>query len=443
MAKRVRPAPLPEELHKGAAVLHSGGVRGVITESYVSLDEFWLSDPASGPGEYVRDADGAAKVFKCQDLELAVAPEPSRRKPNPGAEASAAASASSGKGLAARVLLIGGEPQMLQILDHFGEPDTSEPKRPSQQVLAIPCSSCECSLRCASFDAWRRDICDGTTCPLVGVAADGVDEGVITVARRQRPDIPVKLRPFHLKQFVDSHGTELRRLEGFYCLAAVTVPFGQDDIALSDPWEARWKKQVCCQLDVGLSADGSFEVGDDSAEATARRALVESCGVRLSDGLWSEAYQLQVRHKLRADLPYVYSDGLAKVFVILLPENAAGLPEDGALRFSSPDAVAPRATAGAAAAPALGQASNWQSRSTKDWEAHQDEFKDLPKLPTDWIRIRSKKNAQIYYWNTKSNKPQFEIPLPEGWTKQFSKSTGKTYYFNAKKKTSSFDIPTE
>merc|ERR1712107_95943 len=88
-----------------------------------------------------------------------------------------------------------------------------------------------------------------------------------------------------------------------------------------------------------------------------------------------------------------------------------------------------------------------QGKTVKEWEEEQrTEFANEPKLPTGWIRVRSRKSGDVYYFNKKTQESTFdfpELPLPKGWTKQVSKSSGKVYYFHAQRGTSTFELPKE
>merc|ERR1711879_394815 len=57
-------------------------------------------------------------------------------------------------------------------------------------------------------------------------------------------------------------------------------------------------------------------------------------------------------------------------------------------------------------------------KTVLDWALEQEEFKDMPKLMTNWIRIRSSTSNKIYYMNTLTGESQFTEPMPElapGW----------------------------
>lgn len=433
-AKEARKAPKPEELHKGAVVIYAPGKRGVVRDAYGPLDEFWIADESTN--ELVRDpATNDIKSFKSAELKL-----PPPQKPQ---------AADEGGGIAARVLLIGGEQHMLQVLEHFGPPDASQRQEP-QQLLAIPCASAKCGPFCARFDPMSREMCDPQVCPMCHVASDGVDEAMMKLAQSFRPDIHVAIRSYHLKQAVEQIGPDMHKLQGKFALTSVTLPYSQEDIEQVQGWQKYYREEVRCQIDIGVTADGAHEDGEDTPDKTARRALGETCGVCISDGLWSEETQFALRRKMGVDIPLKFWDGeQCKVFVIIIPDDAKASTEDAILVFSE-GAGSGRSShaamlSAASAAPAKGSSGGDASSGTKTvswWRVNQDQFKHLPQLPTDWIRIKSKSD-DIYFFNVKTQKSMFDFPLPDGWTKQTSKSTGKTYYFNAKKRKSMFEIPTE
>lgn len=278
-------------------------------------------------------------------------------------------------------------------------------------------------------------MCSKEDCPLLNLAADGIDESMFVLARRLRPDIFIDTRAFHLKQATEQIGPDLKKMEGYYCLSAVTLPFGQNDLSKSTGWERYWMEEVRCQIDLGVSAEGAKEKGENTLEDTAKRALGEACGLCLADYIWSEDTQLKLRRRLGVDMPLKFWDGPeTKVYLLIMPEDVTPVAEKGLLMFG--DSKSTPAEGEGAAGPG--------GKTIAEWKSDQSQFKDMPKLPEGWIRIRSRTNQkEIYYWNTRTNKPSYEVPLPEGWTKQKSKSTGKVYYFNAKKRKSTFDIPTE
>jgi len=421
-----------------------GQQRGVVRDAYGPLDEFWVADERTDA--LVRDADGEIIAFKSKDLQLAAPLPAAEEKPQI-------------EGIAARVLLVGTEEHMLRILEHFGCPDMARRHDP-QQLLAIPCSSCRCGPQCARFDAFSREMCCVETCPMLHVAVEGIDENMRKLGASLRDDIHVGVRAFHIKQAIEQLGPDLQRLEGYYCLSAVTVPFSREEIEATSGWERYWREEVRCQIDLGASASAAHAPGEESPEATARRALRDYCGVTLSDALWQEEGQFRLRHHIGIDLPLKFWDGPdTKAFVLVLPPDAYGRRRGGALEFTQPPGGEYDVTRGpddgveAAGAPPPPQPAGGPSqqgggdgggKTISQWRLEQDQFKDLPKLPDGWIRIKSRhEGGEIYYYDTKTQKSSLEFPLPEGWTKQVSKTTGKTYYFHAKRRKSQFDVPTE
>lgn len=83
-------------------------------------------------------------------------------------------------------------------------------------------------------------------------------------------------------------------------------------------------------------------------------------------------------------------------------------------------------------------------RTVLDWSYDQAQFAHLPALPADWIRVQSSA-GKIYYLNTVTGKATFKEPreLPPGWEELKSRSTGKVYFWNAEKQKSQFERPTE
>merc|ERR1712242_137442 len=76
-----------------------------------------------------------------------------------------------------------------------------------------------------------------------------------------------------------------------------------------------------------------------------------------------------------------------------------------------------------------------RGKSIRQWLKEQDQWKEEPALPPGWIRIKSRANGDVYYFNKATKEatfrfPEVEAPLPAGWTKQKSSSTGRTYYFH-------------
>lgn len=405
-----KPAQL-EDLYKGARVRYSGGRTGVVADLWPMLDEFWIRDVQSG--EIIRDEFGAQRVFRSSDLQIQAQP---KKLPPTNVGASQG-----------RVLLIGTQDHMLSILRKFGAADTSTRKDP-QMVLAFPCSDCCCGSNCAEFDPMGRNLCD-MECPMMKLAIDGLDDDMLEFARNQRPDTLVAVRPYHLKQAHEALGEELQRLEDHFCLSAVSVPYGLADIrSTSDATEREIKEQVRCQIDIGVSSEGFLEPGDASLQQAAKRSLSESLKISLADELWTDERQQQIRRGLGvAGLPLKYWDGSeTKVFVLVLPPDATSKEEKGLLRFVVKSAMA---------APGV----DATHKTVKEWREEQDEFKDSPKLPPGWIRVKSTA-GKTYYYHTARKQSTYDFPLPEGWTKQVSKSSGKSYFFHSKKRKSTYDL---
>lgn len=424
-AKRARTEPAAEDLQKGVRVLFHGDHTGVVRDAFAPLDQFWVEDAVSG--ELVRDGDGNIVQFRAS--ELALEPEPVK-----AAKKELTASC-------ARVLLVGTEPQMLQIMHQFGAPDMTERHDP-QQLLAFPCSACQCANTCMRFDPYKREMCDKQACPMFQLAEGGIGGDILDLARRQRPDIKVDVRPFHLKQALEQMGPDLSRLEDYYCLSTVSIPFGLEEIEASSEVQRPWMEDIRCQVDLGVSAEGLVEEQDDDLQAAAERALGEACGVCISKSILSEEAQNHIRRQLRVDTPVKFWDGAeVKVFVVILPRDAVSSNVSGLMRFSSAPSSLQGGPRGKDPVPQVCAKKNPGDKSLADWQDDQSQFAGLHRLPADWIRVKSRKSTDIYYFNTRTKTSSFEAPLPHGWTKQKSKSSGKGYYFHAKRKLSQFKPP--
>eukprot|EP00450_Noctiluca_scintillans_P031202 CAMPEP_0194540612 /NCGR_PEP_ID=MMETSP0253-20130528/80870_1 /TAXON_ID=2966 /ORGANISM="Noctiluca scintillans" /LENGTH=514 /DNA_ID=CAMNT_0039386997 /DNA_START=45 /DNA_END=1589 /DNA_ORIENTATION=- len=98
----------------------------------------------------------------------------------------------------------------------------------------------------------------------------------------------------------------------------------------------------------------------------------------------------------------------------------------------------------APSAPELGPEMADGERTVLDWSYDQAQFAHLPALPAAWIRVQSSA-GKIYYLNTVTGKATFKEPkeLPPGWEELKSRSTGKVYFWNAEKQKSQFERPTE
>mmetsp|Transcript_55646 Transcript_55646/g.120190 ORF Transcript_55646/g.120190 Transcript_55646/m.120190 type:complete len:463 (-) Transcript_55646:122-1510(-) len=429
--------PSPQDLEPGTVVLYWGGLRGVVRDAFAPLDEFWLVDEATG--DVVMD-EGKIVQFKASELQL-LAPPPIAR-PRTAHDPP--------RGPWGGVLILGTERQMLESLNHFGAPANAERHTP-QQLLAIPCPMCEPQ-------------------SLLPTASEGIDESLRELAASLRPDIHVAFRTFHMKQAVERLGPDFLRLDSYFCLCAVQLPFGHDDIELVEGWERHWREDTCNQIDLCVTASGCW-LEEKTAQEAAKRALGEQTGLCISDVIWGEEEQRGLRRHLGIEsLPLSFTDvnGM-EVTALVLPDDLTLEKEHGVLCFteapgvdyaalkrpgSMPGVAAARATqpqpakrqvvqepsTGRAATTAT-EADRHSKKTVNDWEAEQDKFAGLPALPKDWIRVKSQSSGDVYYFNKRTQESTFELPLPEGWTKQVSKSTGKTYYFNAKRKESTFERP--
>jgi len=434
-AKRAR----LEELVVGVRVTYATGKRGVIRENFGEIDEFWIED--SETRELERDDEGSVVPFKAEQLRLVREDGSSSHTSVPMIVPPAQASRVA-QGPSARVLLIANETHMVQMLEHFEY--ASDRRKEPQVLLAIPVANCRCGPDCKRFDPSSVEMCSPASCPVTQIAADGVHEDLEEFARRLRPDLEMRVRVFHLKQALEQIGPELTSLGGYFCLSALTLPYGIEDIRnQTDDAERDYQENIGCQIDLGVSANGSCEESDASPEEGARRVLREYCGIDIASPLWAEEGQLKLRKDLKADLPLKFWDGNAKVFVMVLPEDAVTFTrKDGVLCY---EAVAGAGSQAAMAKPKAEPAAASRVAAGKcvgDWKLSQDEFKHLGKLPKPWIFLRSSRDKDvIYYMNTQTQQSTGERPLAAGWAKHTSKSTGKTYYFHAQKNRSMFEIP--
>lgn len=264
-----------------------------------------------------------------------------------------------------------------------------------------------------------------------------------------------------LKQVVDKIGPELLLMEGFYILSSVQLPHTLDSIEGLNMWETHQKKEVHNQVDLCTTIQCEHPQTEEP-EAAARQALGETCGIEVSDAIWSEPVQIALRQRLGIQLPTRFKDASGmQVVVTLIPEDAAASKLHGVLCFCEPAGVdyltadgkkivAEVGAQGAAAAekPAKAKAvdedagGKVQGKTVREWEQEQQkEFANEPKLPSGWIRIKSRSSGDVYYFNKLTKESTFEVPLPTGWTKQVSKSTGKSYYYHAQKRMSTFERP--
>lgn len=454
MAKRARPCA-PDELEVGSVVIYDNTKKGIVKDAFGPLDQFWVKDCETD--DVVRHSDGDMRTFSASQLQLA--PEQPLAKVaamgaagQAGSMVATAAVAESAPKMSARVLIIGTEYQMLQIIEHFGPPDGAVRREP-QMLLAVPCSSCRCGPACERFDRNKLQTCNMATCPLNELAAGGIDEGMLQLAQNLRPDLGGRLgiRAYHIKQAMEQLGPDLAQLDDYYVLSAVTLPFGWSTIEANLGERRRTMQDVRCQIDLGATAEGECIEGETSLERTAMRVLGEACGIRMNEPVWEEEVQYRLRKLLSVDIPLKYWDGpTAKGFVLILPSDLRVSNEGGLLTFREPSAAAlgpAQMLAPTGSVVVQGGGGDQQQvggRSVAEWKAEQFHlFGHLPKLPMDWIRIKSRSSGEVYFWNTKTQTPQYDHPLPEGWTKQRSKSSGKVYYFNSEKRQSVYVPPTE
>lgn len=443
----------PEDLEVGTLVLYFGDKRGRIHDAFEEEDTFWVAEEVSN--EIVRGPDGQIFDFKASQLKLVAA------RLEVGEDAAGEKIA----GPVAGVLLIGTESHMRAILEYTGEPNFSERTMP-QTLLAIPCSDCQPQ-------------------NLMQLAVAGIDDRMRQLARKLRGDIRVAERVDNLKKALRDLGADLPRLQEYFLLSSVLMPFGWEDIqGASSPESQQQRKEVWNQIDLCVTAM-KYEVDEGRAPeeshlAAARNSLGELCGIQLSDLLWDFDVQQAVRKELSVELlPQSFTDVSGnEVFTIILPQDVMITRMKGILCFTeAPGATyvpahkkeAYAAAAAAAVAkktPIVDSGKDSGGKTIRDWASQQDEFAHMPPLPTDWIRIKSRKDNSVYYWNQKTQKASFEFPkdgtstpaqkaptpaaptkanedLPPGWTKQVSKSTGKVYYWHAGKQKSMFERPTE
>eukprot|EP00930_Biecheleria_cincta_P003687 TRINITY_DN104615_c0_g1_i1.p1 TRINITY_DN104615_c0_g1~~TRINITY_DN104615_c0_g1_i1.p1 ORF type:complete len:460 (+),score=110.42 TRINITY_DN104615_c0_g1_i1:34-1413(+) len=427
----------PEDLEAGTLVLYFGNKRGRIHDAFEEEDTFWVAEEESG--EIVRGPDGQIFDFKAAQLQLVAArledelPEQTESGPVAG------------------VLLLGTEEHMRTILEYTGEPNFQERTMP-QTFLAIPCSDCQPQ-------------------NLIQLAVAGIDDKLRYLARKLRSDIRVTERVDNLKKALRELGADLPRLQDYFLLSSVLMPFGWEDIQGASSRNSQYqRKEVWNQIDLCVTAM-KYEVDEgrppeESHLAAARNSLGELCGIQISDMLWDPDVQKAVRKELGVELlPQTFNDTSGnEVYTIILPKDVVATRIKGILCFTEAPGAKYAKKKEAEAEKNMSKAAG--GKTIRDWASSQDEFAHLPKLPPDWIRIKSRKDDSVYYWNQKTQKASFEFPkdaastpsqkagasaapakanedLPPGWAKQVSKSTGKVYYWHAGKQKSMFERPTE
>eukprot|EP00913_Durusdinium_trenchii_P000096 g85.t1 len=265
-----------------------------------------------------------------------------------------------------------------------------EQTAPDELPNVVPCASCvEGLARCA---------------------AEGVDKGLRELGQSFRKDISVAVRVAYLKQVMLKLAEEgLKKLEEYFCLASVHLPFDWDSIKEVEGEEARKRRNLWNQIDLCITAQSEARSPTESVLHNARICLAEHCGLEAS----------------------------------VLEVAGAGAGADEAPKED------------AKTQPAL------QDKTVRQWEALQSsEFAHLPRLPAPWLRVRSRSDGGIYFYNKETRKASFVEPrapaphaplapprpapepvatttpvptpaatsnnsLPPGWTQHTSKSNGK------------------
>ena len=118
----------------------------------------------------------------------------------------------------------------------------------------------------------------------------GPSATAVAPRRAAPPQAPRRAAPAVMRT-VPTIGPDLRRLEGYFCLSAVTMPYSNEDINKARGTARDYRENICCQIDLGVSAVGVARAGDVSLQAAARRALRKGCQGDLDlpgpgEGLW-------------------------------------------------------------------------------------------------------------------------------------------------------------
>merc|ERR1712187_119598 len=93
------------------------------------------------------------------------------------------------------------------------------------------------------------------------------------------------------------------------------------------------------------------------------------------------------------------------------------LAPSGAPRAQAPP-VAPSQPSEAVALPSQQAEASVGGKTLAEWEREQSQFADLPKIPPEWLRIRSKSTGEVYFYNKNTRESTFDLPkfpLPPGW----------------------------
>lgn len=322
---------------------------------------------------------------------------------------------------------------MVKILEHFGEPSVHTRTDP-QQLLALPCNMCD-------------------PAKLTQMAKGGVTEDIAALGRRQRADIHVGVRALEMKQVVERIGPEIQMLEGFYALAAVQLPQSLEDIDASGVHmrEAHRRRELYNQIDLCITACCEHPE-EEAANSSLHGALGASCGVEISANVWSDFVQSRMRKKLGVPFPIRVQAADMEVTVVILPDDCVASKIHGVLCFTEPlgasyadqdsnrDEFVPTEGSKVEAA----REDVVAGKTVSQWEVEQErDFPGQPKLPSGWLRVRSRTTGDVYYFNKQTKESTYDPPevLPAGWTKQVSRSSGKTYYFHAQRNVSTFERP--
>lgn len=487
--------PRPEELEPGTCVVYWDICRGQIKDAFSPLDHFWLLSDETG--DYVRRDNGDIVDFQASDLLL------------PAPLGSLAAAAAGSEGSPASVLLVASQELVTKVLEHFGFVDLHNRQNP-QQLLAIGCEQCEATKLDELLDTvepgvmelgkkLRPDI-------QVGVRTFHLRQALLQVGRELqglKDDFilaSVHL-PFGKEDIASCEDPEQKRLRSEVWnqvdLCVTSMGTGPPEeapevVARSSLGESCgievtdviWEQQTQVALrnlrgvpDLPLQFNDACGVPvyvillpPDSITTTIKGVLCfnEAPGVKYGKTPHGGLSKEPESSAAEPVLAQTTSSGPARAKVAAqLPSKPPGpapkelpVPHLGfapAPRYAPPPPRAAEEPQEASAASRVPRAFEPQSASKvngktiDEWEAEQDQFNG-PALPPGWLRIKSRTDGSVYYFNKKTQQATFvfpalprepvEPPLPPGWTKQMSKTTGQTYYFHAGRKESTYDRPT-
>merc|ERR1712194_28713 len=121
--------------------------------------------------------------------------------------------------------------------------------------------------------------------------------------------------------------------------------------------------------------------------------------------------QTNLRQKLTVDMPLEFNDvNDGRITVIILPTDASTNTRDGILRFKeaanadylatgvAEDVEAAEEKGVGTAQDAKADTTSSQGKTIAEWEREQDQFSHLPKLPEGWVRVKSQKTGQVYFF---------------------------------------------